>query len=116
MASITMHVCGFLAKDPEYFPAKGKKESRCKLVVPVDQGEDETVWVHATAWGSAADFAGEYLKKGSGVAMRGSFRAWEHEGSMYWGLSVHRLDGLGERRTRDPEDGGDNPPQRRGCR
>lgn len=70
-------VCGYLAKDPE------RRGEVVSLSIPVSKGRDKpTTWVRVACFKQTADFAEQYLRKGTFVTCTGrmELREWESNG------------------------------------
>jgi single-strand DNA-binding protein len=73
-----VQLIGNLGQDPEMFTFDGgKKKVNLRLATNENyknsKGEkvEETIWHNIVGWGKTAEIAGEYLKKGSEVAIEG---------------------------------------------
>lgn len=74
---------------------------------------ERTTWFRCVAWGQAAEFAAQYLRKGDAVFVQGSIeeRSWEDKDGQkrtVWEVRVSRVNSLmprGGSRTSKPEDG-----------
>lgn len=70
---------GRLTKDPEY--REGKKTSYARYTLAVDRlyNRDETDFIPCLVFGKGAEFANEYLKKGSKLVVEGSIRTGSYK-------------------------------------
>ena len=62
---------GRLTRDPEVKQTQSGK-AVCSFSLAVGSGKDQTSFFDITAWEKKAEFAGQYLKKGSAVLVTGS--------------------------------------------
>src|SRR3954449_9596813 len=118
-------IIGNLGRDPEmrYTPS-GQAVTQFTVAVNRNykdaQGErqEETEWFRVVSWGSQAEFAAEYLRKGNKVYIEGRLqtRQWEgQDGQKRYTteLVANTIQNL-ERRQRDEGDGGSQlPPEPR---
>src|SRR5690349_11478297 len=92
MASLknSVHLIGHLGKDPEVRTFdSGKKQASFSIATSETfknlKGEkvEETQWHNLIVWGKLAEIAGQYLKKGSEVAIEGTLvhRTYETKGT-----------------------------------
>lgn len=92
MASLrnSVHLIGYLGKDPEVRTFdSGKKQAAFSIATSETfknlKGEkvEETQWHNLVVWGKLAEIAGQYLKKGSEVAIEGKLvhRSYETKGT-----------------------------------
>ena len=75
----TVILMGRLTRDPEY--REGKKTSYAKYTLAVDRrfNREETDFISCLAFGKSADFANEYLKKGTKVVVTGEIRTGSYK-------------------------------------
>lgn len=66
-------------------------------------GEDVTTWVRCTIWGKRAESLGQYLSKGTKVAVAGSLSTREYEGKTYIEMRVDQLDFMGGGKREESE-------------
>ncbi len=94
-------IVGYLGRDPElkYTP---QGSAVCKFSVATSErrknadGEtaEQTTWFRITAWGQAAEFAGEHLRKGQQVYVEGRLRQetyTDREGEQRTSLEVNAV-------------------------
>lgn len=92
----TITIAGNLTRDPETTQQGESKMSRFAVAVnKTVKGEQRTTYFDVVAWANQADIAERYLKKGSGVFVRGEMtrREIEKEGSkrVYWDLNAQEI-------------------------
>lgn len=92
----TITIAGYLTRDPETTQRGESKKSRFAIAVnETVKGEQETTFFDVVAWSIQADLVEKYLKKGSGVFVRGkmSRREVEKEGAkkIYWELKAQEI-------------------------
>lgn len=92
----TITIAGNLTRDPETTQQGESKMSRFAVAVnKTVKGEQRTTYFDVVAWANQADLAEKYLKKGSGVFIRGemSRREVEKEGAkkIYWDLNAQEI-------------------------
>lgn len=101
---------GRLARDPEMkYIASGK--AVCSFTVAVDRGfgdQKTTDWLPVTTWEKQAEFVGNYLTKGSRVAVEGrlqsrSYETQEGQKRTAYEVVAHRVQSL------DPKQGSAKP-------
>ena len=87
------------------------------VTVAVDntyRGNTDTAFVDVTLWGSEAQFASDYLGKGSTVLIEGKLKTdkWEKDGQTFSKLKVvaSKLESMGKKYDTRSEDG-DAPPK-----
>lgn len=70
---------GRLTKDPEY--REGKKVTYARYTLAVDRlyNREETDFINCLVFGKGADFANEYLKKGTKILIEGSIRSGSYQ-------------------------------------
>ncbi len=70
---------GRLTKDPEY--KEGKKTSYARYTLAVDRlyNREEADFISCLVFGKGADFANEYLHKGTKVVVEGSIRTGSYK-------------------------------------
>ena len=106
-------IIGNLGRDPEmrYTPS-GQAVTQFTVAVNRNykdaQGErqEETEWFRVVSWGSQAEFAAEYLRKGNKVYIEGRIqtRQWEDENKLrHWKTEIvaNALEMLSGRRKKD---------------
>lgn len=65
-----VQILGRLGQDPEIrYTQSGK--AVCSFSVAISEGRDKTTWVRCTAWEKTAEIMGQYMTKGSIVAVEG---------------------------------------------
>lgn len=115
----SVFVMGHLGRDPELRYTSGGQTVCNFNVAATDkwkskegQKQERTTWFRCVAWGQAAEFAAQYLKKGDAVFVQGSIeeREWEKDGEKRktWEVRVSRVNSLAPRgggRTSKPEEG-----------
>lgn len=72
-------VAGRLTKDPDVKEVNDKKVARLTIAVGRRGKKDEADFISCTAWRANAEFAEKYLKKGSAVAINGSWRTGSYQ-------------------------------------
>ena len=70
---------GRLTKDPEYREGKKTSYARYTLAVPRKFNREETDFIACLVFGKGADFANEYLHKGTKVVVTGSIRTGSYQ-------------------------------------
>jgi len=76
-------VVGYLAKDPE------RRGEVVSFSVPVSKGRDKpTTWVRVACFKQTADFAEQYLRKGTFVSCTGRMELREYDGKNGKGYSL----------------------------
>ena len=109
----SIHIIGRLGKDPELRQtANGKTVAN--MTVATKNYRNDTQWHRVVAWNKAAEFAGDYLKKGDLVYVEGSmeYREYDHQGQKRTSaeISASTLQGLSSKdrgstgRTGPPSD------------
>ena len=77
----SVNLIGHTGKEPEmkYFESGSIKTT---FSIAVRKSEAETNWFDCECWSKTAEFAGEYIKKGSHVAITGRLdvQKWEKDG------------------------------------
>lgn len=78
----SVNLIGRAGKDPEmrYFES-GKAKTTFSIAVKKDK--DTANWFDIECWDKTAEFAGEYIKKGSQIGITGRLdvQSWEKEGT-----------------------------------
>lgn len=101
---------GNLTKDPEIKTTKnGKEMAKFSLAITSpwekdEEGKNKTDFFNCVAWGKTAEVIGNYLTKGSKVAVYGSISntSWDKpDGSKGYGVqvTVNELEMLGSKKT-----------------
>jgi single-strand DNA-binding protein len=83
----TICIIGNLTRDPELsFTDKGT--AVCKFSIAHNKNKDEAFYVNVVVFGKRGETTGQYMKKGSKVAITGQLdvRKWEKDGKL--GTSV----------------------------
>jgi len=82
----TVNIFGIVGREPEkMFSSSGKAFTRFSLASSF-KGKDDTIWFNVTVFGSTADFAAEYVRKGDSVFVSGSLSPDPETGSpRVWG-------------------------------
>ena len=76
---------GRLTKDPEITYTQGNATAVCKFTLAVDRkfknkaGEKEADFIRVVAWQKAAEIIGQYMKKGSLIAISGRIQTGSYE-------------------------------------
>lgn len=103
---------GRLGKDPELkYTASGTAFARFRLAVDRrgrrdESGEKQTDWIDVVTWEQNAEFVGNYLDRGSLVAVEGRIqtRSWQtQDGQKRWSVEVNafRVTALESRAERE---------------
>ena len=91
---ITLHFTGHVGRDAEIKDVAGKQV--VKFAVASKQGKDEQViWVNCDYWTGTK--VGEFIKKGTQIAVIGQLKEREHEGKKYQSCNVMQVELLGGR-------------------
>ncbi len=118
MSINVVHLIGRVGNDPDmkYFESGSVK---CKLTLAVNRRSKEgeqTDWFNLELWGKTAEVAGNYVRKGKQIAIKGSlkFDSWNDRATGVNRSSpviqVDQLDLLGSKRDAD-SDMGDSSPE-----
>lgn len=67
----TVILMGRLTADPEYYKATKEHDSLATFSLAVQKDKDNAIFVPCTAFGRYADFADQYLNKGTKIALTG---------------------------------------------
>lgn len=100
-------IVGHLGKDPEMrYTPNGVPVTRFSVAVNRPSKKKETDWFTCEVWEKQAEFAGEYLRKGSLVSVRGRMEndRWEDQNGVRregWKLKVERLESLSKKQEND---------------
>lgn len=72
---------GRLVRDPDYHVnGKGKNElAICRYTLAVDRDKDNTDFIGCVCFGKTADFANDYLSKGTKIAIEGRIQTGKYE-------------------------------------
>ena len=91
---ITIHFTGHVGRDAEIKEVAGKQV--IKFAVAAKQGKDEpAIWVNCDYW--TASKVGEFIKKGTQIAVIGQLKEREHDGKKYQSCNVMQVELLGGR-------------------
>ena len=91
---ITLHLTGNVGRDAEIKEVAGKQV--VKFAVAAKQGRDEpAIWVNCDYW--TASKVGEFIKKGTQIAIVGQLKEREHNGKKYQSCNVMQVELLGGR-------------------
>ena len=91
---ITLHFTGHVGRDAEIKEVAGKQV--IKFAVAAKQGKDEpAIWVNCDYWTGTK--VGEFIKKGTQIAVIGQLKEREHEGKKYQSCNVMQVELLGGR-------------------
>ena len=91
---ITLHFTGHVGRDAEIKEVAGKQV--IKFAVAAKQGKDEPViWVNCDYWTQSK--VGQFIKKGTQIAVVGQLKEREHDGKKYQTCNVMQVDLLGGR-------------------
>ena len=110
---------GRVVADPELrFTQSGKAVAGYKLAVDrrfKQEGQPTADFVPCVAWGSDAEFAAKYLRKGMKIAIEGrlQIRSWDKDGEKRYATEIIvEQHGFCEKKTEssDSDDGGYAPP------
>lgn len=84
-----LRIVGHLGRDPE-IKSSANGKLYCKFSVAVENHNKETTWFKVTCFDKKAEFAGEFLHKGSAVMVVGpvSVSTWEKDGKTNFSLDV----------------------------
>lgn len=78
--------------------ANGKAVTGWALAVDSGYGDNkQTVWLDCSAWGDRFEKVGEYILKGSRLAVHGELGTREHEGKTYVTLRVNDVTLIGDK-------------------
>ena len=91
---ITLHFTGHIGRDAEIKEVNGKQV--IKFAVAAKQGKDETaIWVNCDYW--TATKVGQFIKKGTQIAIVGQLKEREHDGKKYQSCNVMQIELLSGR-------------------
>ena len=91
---ITLHFTGHVGRDAEIKEVAGKQV--VKFAVAAKQGKDEpAIWVNCDYW--TATKVGQFIKKGTQIAVIGQLKEREHEGKKYQTCNVLQVELLGSK-------------------
>ena len=91
---ITLHFTGHVGRDAEIKDVAGKQVVR--FSVACKQGKDEPpIWVNCDYW--TASKVGEFIKKGTQIAVIGQLKEHEHDGKKYQSCNVMQIELLSSR-------------------
>lgn len=84
------------------------------VAVEERQGQDKrTIWFDCSLWGKRGEALGQYITKGTRIAVAGELSTRDHDGKTYLTIRADQvtLQGGGERRDDRQDDGGQNARQ-----
>lgn len=93
---IQAFITGRLGKDAEIRQAG--RDNVCSFSVASGRkvkGEEQTTWISCSLWGKRGETLGQYLSKGTKVAVSGELSTREHNGKTYLELRVSEIDLMG---------------------
>ena len=91
---ITLNFTGNVGRDAEIKEVGGKQV--VKFAVACKQGKDEpAIWVNCDYW--TATKVGQFIKKGTQIAVIGQLKEREHEGKKYQSCNVLQIELLSSR-------------------
>jgi len=91
---ITLNFTGNVGRDAEIKEVAGKQV--IKFAVAAKQGKDEpAIWVNCDYW--TATKVGQFIKKGTQIAVIGQLREREHDGKKYQSCNVMQIELLGSK-------------------
>ena len=73
----TLNQCSFigrLGKDPEQLKVTNDGKVHIQFSLAVDQGKDQTMWLHVTAWEKQAEAVEKHASKGALVYVQGKLQ------------------------------------------
>ena len=86
---ITINFTGHVGRDAEIKEVGGKQV--IKFAVAAKQGKDEPViWVNCDYW--TATKVGQFIKKGTQIAVTGQLKEREHDGKKYQSCNVMQIE------------------------
>ena len=86
---ITLHFTGNVGRDAEIKEVAGKQV--IKFAVAAKQGKDEpAIWVNCDYW--TATKVGQFIKKGTQIAVIGQLKEREHDGKKYQSCNVMQIE------------------------
>jgi single-strand DNA-binding protein len=116
----SLNVCSFTGRagrDPEMkFFESGSAIAQLTIAVDGWKRDSEPLWLNLKVWGKLAQVAGDYVRKGSQIAVSGQLEneSWtdrttgEKRSKMV--LNVKELTLLGSKKDSDNQDGWGGPP------
>ena len=86
---ITLNFTGIVGRDAEIKEVAGKQV--VKFAVACKQGKEEpAIWVNCDYW--TATKVGQFIKKGTQIAVIGQLKEREHEGKKYQSCNVMQIE------------------------
>jgi single-strand DNA-binding protein len=116
----SLNVCSFTGRagrDPEMkFFESGSAITQLSIAVDGFRRDSEPLWLNLKIWGKLAQVAGDYVRKGSQIAVSGQLEneSWtdkatgERRSKMF--LNVRELTLLGSKKDSDDQGGWGGPP------
>ncbi len=116
----SLNVCSFTGRagrDPETkFFESGSAITQLSIAVDGFRRDSEPLWLNLKIWGKLAQVAGDYVRKGSQIAVSGQLEneSWtdkatgERRSKMF--LNVRELTLLGSKKDSDDQGGWGGPP------
>jgi len=116
----SLNVCSFTGRagrDPEMkFFESGSAITQLSIAVDGFKRDSEPLWLNLKIWGKLAQVAGDYVRKGSQIAVSGQLEneSWtdkatgEKRSKMF--LNVRELTLLGSKKDSDDQGGWGGPP------
>ena len=107
---ITLNFTGNVGRDAEIKEVAGKQV--VKFAVACKQGKDEpAIWVNCDYWTGTK--VGEFIKKGTQIAVIGQLKEREHDGKKYQTCNVMQIELLSSRQEQQtaqttPAQGGED--------